>query len=195
MNSTENIKETTTTDANEMNRVLGTGSLVVQGLAWLCPACIVMYYGIINQLSGGAFPLVVLLAGIAMFLAAFGFANMGKKYIRGGSVYTYAGGTFGPRIGYMSGWLMMLDYFLMPMMCYLSSGLYLNILFPSISANTFTVLTIIFVFICNALGVKFATYMNMINIVVPIVMLIITIVFIVKVVLGGGPIPPAPYSA
>ena len=174
-------------DDQEMERVLGTGSLVIQGLAWLCPACIVMYYGIINQLSGGAFPLAVLLAGTAMLLAAFGYANMGKKYIRGGSVYTYAGGTFGPQIGYMSGWLMILDYFLMPMMCYLSSGLYLNILFPSISANVFTVLTIIFVFICNFIGVKFATYINMINIVVPIIMLIITIVFVVKVILGGGP--------
>ncbi len=171
----------------EMERVLSVKSLVVQGMAWLCPACIVMYYGIINQQSGGAFPLVVLIAGCVMIIAAFAFANMGKKYTRGGSVYTYVGGTFGPKLGYMSGWLMILDYFLMPMLCYLSSGLYLNILFPQISANVFTVLTIIFVFICNFVGVKFATFINFINIVVPILMLIVTLVFIFKFVLTDAP--------
>lgn len=174
-------------DSGEMNRVLGTKSLVIQGLAWLCPASIVMYYGIINQLSGGGFPLVVLIAGVAMLIAALGYANMGKKYTQGGSVYTYAGGTFGPKLGYMSGWLMILDYFLMPLLCYLSSGLYLNILFPAISANVFTVLTIIVVFICNFIGIKFATYINMLNITVPILMLIVTIIYIVKIVLGDGP--------
>lgn len=177
----------TTTETVEMKRVLTTKALVVQGLAWLCPASIVMYYGIINQISGGAFPLVVLLAGITMLFAACGFANMGKKYTQGGSVYTYAGGTFGPVAGYMSGWLMILDYFVLPMMCYLTSGLYLNILFPSISANVFTILTILVVFICNFVGVKFATYINFINIFIPIVMLIITVFVIVKLVLSGGP--------
>ena len=75
--------------STEMDRVLTTRQLVVNGLAWLCPACIVMYYGIVNQMSGGAFPLVVLIAGVVMIFAAFGYANMGKKYIQGGSVYTY----------------------------------------------------------------------------------------------------------
>lgn len=183
----KNSKIDTASQSVEMNRVLTTKFLVVQGLAWLCPASIVMYYGIINQLSGGAFPLVVLIAGITMLIAAMGFANMGKKYTQGGSVYTYAGGTFGPVAGYMSGWLMILDYFLLPMMCYLSSGLYLNILFPSISANTFTILTIIVVFICNLVGVKFATFINFINITIPIIMLVITIVYIVKLIACGGP--------
>lgn len=171
----------------EMERVLGTGSMVVQGLAWLCPACIVMYYGVVNQLSGGAFPLVVLIAGCVMIVAALAYANMGKKYTRGGSVYTYVGGTFGPRLGFMSGWLMMLDYILMPMICYLSSGLYLHILFPQVSANVWTVLTIVLVFICNYIGIKFATFVNMINIVAPIVMLLLTLVFIFKYILGDAP--------
>ena len=173
--------------STEMDRVLTTRQLVVNGLAWLCPAGIVMYYGIVNQMSGGAFPLVVLIAGVVMIFAAFGYANMGKKYIQGGSVYTYVGGTFGPRLGFMSGWLMILDYFLMPMICYLTSGLYLNILFPSISANVFTILTIIFVFLCNFIGVRVASFVNLINIIVPIFMLIITMVFIVKFVLTDAP--------
>lgn len=179
--------EQTGSGVAEMERVLTTKDMVVQGLAWLCPACITMYYGIINQQSGGAFPLVTLIAGLVMFMAALGYANMGKKYIQGGSVYTYVGGTFGPRLGFMSGWLMVLDYYLMPMICYLTSGLYLNILFPNISANIFTILTIVFVFICNYIGVKFATFINFINVVVPIFTLILTIVFICKFVIADAP--------
>lgn len=171
----------------EMDRVLSTKDMVVQGMAWLCPACITMYYGIINESSGGAFPLVTLIAGLVMFMAAFGYANMGKKYTQGGSVYTYVGGTFGPRLGFMSGWLMILDYFLMPMICYLTSGLYLHILFPAISANIFTILTIIFVFICNYIGVKVATLVNAINVIVPILMLIVTIIWIIKFVATDAP--------
>lgn len=146
-----------------------------------------MYYGIINQSSGGAFPLVTLIAGLVMFMAAFGYANMGKKYTQGGSVYTYVSGTFGPRLGYMSGWLMILDYFLMPMICYLTSGLYLHILFPAISANIFTIATIVFVFISNYIGIKFATFINTINVVLPILMLVLTIIFILKFIITDAP--------
>ncbi|MCF0144015.1 MAG: APC family permease [Firmicutes bacterium] len=184
-----NVAQETTgaPQAGEMNRVLTTKDLVVQGLAWLCPACIVMYYGVMNQVSGGAFPMTVLIAGIVMLFAGLGYANISTKYTQGGSVYTYVGGTFGPRLGFMTGWLLLMDYFLVPMMCYLTSGLYLNILFPSISANVFTVLTILFTFVCNFIGVKFATIVNFVNIVVPIAMLVLTIVFILKFVLTDAP--------
>lgn len=175
------------TQVRDMDRVLSTKSLVVQGMAWLCPACILGYQGFINEASGGAFPLAVLIAGIVMIIAAQAYAKMGSKYIQGGSVYTYVGGTFGPRLGFMSGWLMVLDYFLMPMMCYLTSGLFLHVIFPSISANVFTVLIILAVFIINYVGIKFATIINVFSVGIPIIMLIITVIFIIKFIVTDVP--------
>lgn len=183
MNNTEVVEE----NFGEMKRTLGVGQLVIQGMAWLCPACITVYWGIINESTNGAFPLVVIIAGIVMFMAALGYSTMSKKYTRGGSVYTYASGTFGPRLGFMTGWLILIDYFMMPMMCYLTAGLYMAIWIPQISANLWTIIIILLVWVFNYLGVNMASVINFICIAVPIVSLILTLIWIIQLVASGSP--------
>ena len=113
----ENVAERT-----ELKRVLRLPTLVCQGLAYLCPACVLMYYGIINVLTGGHFPLTLIVAGIAMTLTALSYAKMCRKYPVAGSVYSYVSKSIGPKLGFISGWALMLDYLLLPMTCYLGCG-------------------------------------------------------------------------
>ena len=122
----------TPSERTELKRVLKLPTLVCQGLAYLCPACVLMYYGIINVLTNGHFPLTLLVAGFAMTLTALSYAKMCRKYPVAGSVYSYVSKSIGPKLGFIAGWGLMLDYFLLPMVCYLSCGLYLNIMFPAI---------------------------------------------------------------
>ena len=90
-------------------------TLICQGLAYLCPACVLMYYGIINQLTNGHFTLTLIVAGVAMTFTALSYAKMCRKYPVAGSVYSYVSKSIGPRLGFVAGWTMMLDYFLLPM--------------------------------------------------------------------------------
>ena len=70
----EDMNTNISTQTPELKRVLKLPTLVCQGLAYLCPACVLMYYGIINVLTDGHFPLVLVVAGIAMTLTALSYA-------------------------------------------------------------------------------------------------------------------------
>lgn len=170
----------------ELKRVLKLPTLVCQGLAYLCPACVLLYYGIINTLTNGHFVISLFISGVAMALTAFSYAKMCRKYPVAGSVYSYVTGSIGPKIGFVAGWGLLLDYLLLPMTCYLSCGLYLNIMFPAIPVWVWVIISVIFVGICNYVGVGVAAIINNINVIAPIASLVVTIVFIIKFVLEGG---------
>lgn len=170
----------------ELKRVLKLPTLVCQGLAYLCPACVLLYYGIINALTGGNFPLALLIAGFAMALTAFSYAKMCRKYPVAGSVYTYTSKSIGPSFGFIAGWTMMLDYFLLPMACYLSCGLYLNIMIPAIPIWVWIIVSVLFCGACNYFGIGISSIMNNINVIAPIIALIITLVCIIAYVSKGG---------
>ncbi len=170
----------------ELKRVLKLPTLVCQGLAYLCPACVLLYYGIINAMTGGNFPLALLIAGFAMALTAFSYAKMCRKYPVAGSVYTYTSKSIGPSFGFIAGWTMMLDYFLLPMACYLSCGLYLNIMIPAIPIWVWIIISVLFCGACNYFGIGISSIMNNINVVAPIIALIITLVCIIAYVSKGG---------
>ena len=176
----------TAADSRELKRVLKLPMLVCQGLAYLCPACVLLYYGIINQLTNGHFPLTLIVAGIAMTLTALSYAKMCRKYPVAGSVYSYVSKSIGPRLGFAAGWTMMLDYFLLPMTCYLSLGLYLNILVPAVPVWAWIIIGVIFVAVCNYVGVTIAGFMNTINVVAPILGLLGTIIAIIVFVAKGN---------
>ena len=175
-----------TAERTELKRTLKLPTLVCQGLAYLCPACVLMYYGIINVLTDGHFPLVLIVAGVAMTLTALSYAKMCRKYPVAGSVYSYVSRSIGPKLGFIAGWGLMLDYFLLPMTCYLGCGLYLNIMIPAIPVWAWVIIAVVFVAVCNCLGVGVASIVNNINVIAPILALVVTVIFIIKFVLGGG---------
>lgn len=176
----------TQTENQELKRVLKLPTLVCQGLAYLCPACVLMYFGIINQLTGGHFPLALVVAGIAMVLTAMSYAKMCRRYPVAGSVYSYVSKSIGPKLGFLAGWTMMLDYFLLPMTCYLGCGLYLNIMIPIIPVWGWIVIAVLFVGVCNYVGVGIAAFINNINVIAPILAIVVTVICMIKFVLGGG---------
>lgn len=170
----------------ELKRVLKLPTLVCQGLAYLCPACILLYFGIINEMTGGHFPLTLAVAGVAMVLTALSYAKMSRKYPVAGSVYSYVGKSMTPSLGFMAGWTMLVDYFLLPMACYLSCGLYLNIMFPAVPIWVWIIVSVLFVAVCNYRGVQLAAFVNNINVIFPIIAVIVTVILICIFVAGGG---------
>lgn len=176
----------TQTENQELKRVLKLPTLVCQGLAYLCPACVLMYFGIINQLTGGHFPLALIVAGIAMVLTAMSYAKMCRKYPVAGSVYSYVSKSIGPKLGFLAGWTMMLDYFLLPMTCYLGCGLYLNIMIPIIPVWAWIIIAVLFVGVCNYVGVGIAAFINNINVIAPIIAIVVTVICMIKFVISGG---------
>ena len=121
-----------------------------------------------------------------MVLTALSYAKMCRRYPVAGSVYSYVSKSIGSKVGFVSGWTMMLDYFLLPMACYVSCGLYLNVMIPAVPVWVWIIIAIVFCGVCNYVGIGVSSFVNNINVVAPIIFLIVTLVYIINFVVGGG---------
>src|ERR1700704_2335713 len=86
-------------------------------------------YGIISNKAGGHVVTTILIAMVAMLFTAIGYGRMARVYPSAGSAYTYVGQEIHPVLGYVTGWAMVMDYILNPLICtILCSKLTQNIL-------------------------------------------------------------------
>ena len=138
---------------NGWRRVLGVPSLVLLGLVYMVPLTIFSTYGIVVELTGGRLSAAYAAALVVMLFTARSYGRMAQAFPFAGSAYTYATRSFGPGLGFMSGWSLLLDYLLLPMINYLLIGIYLNAAFPAVPAWVFMVVSIMAVTALNILGI------------------------------------------
>jgi amino acid transporter len=126
-----------------LRRVLTRRDLVLYGLVILTPTAPYPVYGIVQQVSNGHAALGYLVAMVAMLFTAASYGAMASAFPAAGSTYTYAQRALSEHIGFLAGWAMILDYFLIPLESIIYAALTAHRLVPSISyavwAVTFTV--------------------------------------------------------
>lgn len=181
------------TDLNQSNndrvslkRSLTLPLVVMFGLAYLAPTVVFNYYGVITESTKGMMALSYLITTIVMFFTAWSYAKMATAYPQAGSAYTYVQKSIGPRAGFLTGWVMLLDYLLMPMACYLLLGVYVNTYFPAIPVWVTVVVIAAIGAVINIVGMKTATIIDTIIIAAQICFCILLIIVIAKFVTGGG---------
>jgi amino acid transporter len=145
--------DTTNSTGAQLRRVLGIPSLVLFGLVYMVPLTVFTTYGIVTQMTGGRLPVAYLITLVAMVFTARSYGHMARAFPFAGSAYTYTQRSFGPGIGFLTGWSLMLDYLFIPMINYLVIGLFLNAAFPALPAWTFVLATIIVVTVLNIIGI------------------------------------------
>ncbi|HTU32704.1 MAG TPA: APC family permease, partial [Candidatus Acidoferrum sp.] len=59
----------------------------------------------------------ILIAMVAMLFTAFSYGKMARAYPSAGSAYTYVGQEIHAGLGYITGWAMVMDYILNPLIC------------------------------------------------------------------------------
>lgn len=110
-----------------LKRTLNLPLLIMFGLAYLAPTVVFNNYGIFTEATGGMYMLAFAITTVAMCFTAYSYTQMVKVYPKAGSVYTYAHRSIQPHVGFMAGWVMLVDYLLLPMICYLLLGTYIHI--------------------------------------------------------------------
>ena len=113
-----------------LRRILGLPALVFFGLVYMVPLTMFTTYGVVTEITGGRTASAYLITLAAMLFTAFSYSFMVKKYPIAGSAYSYTSLSFGPCVGFLAGWSLLLDYLFLPMINYLLIGLFLNIAFP-----------------------------------------------------------------
>lgn len=113
-------------------RVLSRWDLVLYGLVILTPTAPYPVYGIVQNLSGGHAALAYVVAMAAMFFTAASYAKMAAAFPSAGSTYTYAQRGLGFQAGFVAGWAMILDYFLIPLLSVIYAALTAERLLPGV---------------------------------------------------------------
>jgi amino acid transporter len=97
-----------------LKRVLGLRALVLYGIVLIQPTAPMPLYGVVCQEAKGHVVTTILIGMIAMLFTAISYGRMARIYPSAGSAYTYVGRELHPALGYLTGWMMVFDYVLNP---------------------------------------------------------------------------------
>ena len=144
----------------QLNRALSTGDLVIYGMIFMVPIAPFAVFGFVWNEAKGMVPLAYLVGLIGMFFTALSYAAMSRAFPLAGSVYAYAHRGLHEIAGFFSGWLILLDYILVPSLLYLISAAALRPIFPAVPAWMWLAGFISFNGIVNLLGIEFTARVN-----------------------------------
>jgi amino acid transporter len=144
----------------ELRRALTTKDLLIYGMVFMVPIAPYSVYGFVWEASHGMVPLAYLIGLAGMIFTALSYAAMSGAFPLAGSVYTYAQRGLHEIAGFFSGWLILLDYILVPALLYLFSVVALRPLVPQVPGWLWLVLFISFNATVNLVGIELTARVN-----------------------------------
>jgi len=168
----------------QLKRTLTLWPLVLFGIGLITPIIVLGTFGILSEASGGHVPMSYMVAMTAMLLTALSYAHMAKALPHSGSSYSYVRKTMDSRLGFMTGWAILLDYLFLPMAIWLIGSAYLSSAFPQVPGFIWLLAFIGITSAINIIGLKLAATVNMLLLLIEILVLLVFLVLCVHYVLG-----------
>jgi putrescine importer len=167
------------TGAPRLRRTLTLWNLVIIGIVMIQPIAPMGIYGVVHNAARGHVVTTILIAMVAMLLTAISYGMLARVYPSAGSAYTYVGQELHIGLGYLTGWAILMDYLLNPLICIvLCSKLTQNIL-PEVPYWVLAIFYAVAFTLLNLRGVKTSARINEI---LAGAMMIVVIVFFAYVV-------------
>lgn len=157
-----------TTPAPTLIRSLGFRDLVVYGLAYIAPMGILATLGYVWTESHGLVALAYLLGAACMYFTASSYAVMTEAVPTAGSVYGFAREALGELPGFVAGWMILLDYLLIPAFVYVAISVALGALVPGVDRALWVVVLVCFTTVVNWFGVNVTTRASLVAVVVQV---------------------------
>jgi amino acid transporter len=171
----------------ELHRSLSFTDLLVYGLVFMVPIAPFGIFGSVFQGSGGMVALAYAIGMVAMMFTALSYAQMSQAFPMAGSVYTYAGRGIAAPVGFLSGWMILLDYVLVPGLLYLIAAIAMNSLVPTIPVWIWLIGFVVLNTVVNYMGIEMTARVNKIMLGGELIVLAIFIVIgIVALAQGKG---------
>jgi amino acid transporter len=149
-----------------LRRTLSYYDLVIYGIAYVCPFGIFQSLGFVWQASDGLIVLAYVLATICMYFTAKSYALMTEAVPSAGSIYGYARHALGPFAGFIGGWMILLDYLLIPAYVYVFMAVALGTLMPQVDRAFWIVTLGVATLAINWFGVKVTSRVNLFSVAV-----------------------------
>jgi len=172
-----------------LQRTLSLGSVVLFGIAYMTPIIVLGTFGLLAQASDGMVPAAYLAALVAMFFTAMSYGRMAAAFPVAGSAYTYVRKAINPKLGFITGWAVLLDYLFLPMAIWLIGAAYLGSAFPSVPQPVWVLGFIVITTLINCVGLKLANTVNGLLMVVQFLVLAAFVVLCIHYIGGDASHP------
>lgn len=170
----------------ELQRSLSLTDLVVYGMIFMIPIAPFGVYGYVNAEAPGMVPLAYIIGMVAMLFTALSYGSMARAFPIAGSVYSYAQRGLNPHVGFIAGWLMLLDYLVIPPLLYVYAAMALNHLYPDIPKVGFILAFLVSATFVNLRGITFTARMNIVFLLAQLVVLGIFLFYAWNALHSGG---------
>ncbi|MBN9658059.1 MAG: APC family permease [Acidobacteria bacterium] len=176
---------TSTAGPVHLKRILDLRLLILFGLTFVGPTAPFPMFGIVSSMSHGHMALAYALAMVCMSLTAFSYGRMATVFPNAGSAYTYAQQTLHPLLGFLAGWVMLLDYVLIPLMSVIYLALTAQRFFPAVPQAVWLIVFSLSITVMNLFGLRVA---NRVNFAMTAIMMGVVVWFVAMAVraLQGG---------
>lgn len=170
----------------ELRRGMGLWDVVLYGVLFMVVIAPQSIFGGIQLNSHGMTPLVYIIGFVAILFTAMSYMRMSKRFPIAGSVYSYVQRGINPHVGFIAGWLILLDYILVPGLLIVMVMNWGTALIPNSPAWLWGIVFIAFNTFVNIRGIHLNRGMDWIIFVIEVVALIAFIALGCSFLANGG---------
>lgn len=171
----------------ELKRRLKFSDLLVYGLIFMVPIAPFAIFGSVFQASNGMIALAYIVGMLAMMATANSYSHMANEYPMAGSVYTYVGRGMARPLGFIGGWMILLDYILVPTLLYFAASLAMTGMIPAVPVWAWLLIFVALNTTVNYFGIEFTAIVNKVMLVFELIVLAIFLILgIVAIAQGKG---------
>jgi amino acid transporter len=168
-----------------LRRSLGYWDLVLYGLAYISPFAPLSTLGFVWSESNGLIVLAYALGAICMYFTAQSYATMTEAVPTAGSVYGFARHALGSFPGFLAGWMILLDYLLIPAFLYVLIAVALESLLPGIDRGVWIVAMVAMTTAVNWFGITVTSRANFVAVALQVVIVLGFLVLVVIALYAG----------
>lgn len=143
-----------------LRRALGLWDLILYGVIVIQPTAPMSVFGVLSERGHGHVVTTVLLAMVGMMFTAISYGRMARAYPSAGSAFTFVGKEINPALGYVTGWSMVMDYMLNPMICIIWISRQAHIFAPEVPYAVWAVFFALVFTGLNVLGIRTSAKIN-----------------------------------
>ena len=143
-----------------LRRSLTLWDLILYGVIVIQPVAPMSVFGVLSQRGHGHVVTTILIAMVAMLFTAISYGRMARAYPSAGSAFTYVGQEINPALGYVTGWSMVMDYMLNPMICIIWISQQAHVFAPGVAYGAWAIFFAVVFTLLNIQGVKTSARVN-----------------------------------
>src|SRR5690242_14696992 len=143
-----------------LRRTLTLADLILYGIIVIQPVAPMSVFGVLSDRGRGHVVTTILIAMVAMLFTAISYGRMARAYPSAGSAFTYVGQEINPALGYVTGWSMVMDYMLNPIICIVWCSQQAHVFAPNVPYGVWAIFFAAVFTGLNIQGVKTSARVN-----------------------------------